>query len=105
MPSAAEESSSSKVEEKKDQDAEEEQSPQKRRKLSSRIDLGEITDKNIGQLKLLNAVIFPVQYREDFYKGVLASPDLTRLGQLSFLFLGSIGPRVHSQSNFVFSLL
>mmetsp|Transcript_19656 Transcript_19656/g.27100 ORF Transcript_19656/g.27100 Transcript_19656/m.27100 type:complete len:183 (+) Transcript_19656:36-584(+) len=74
MPSSSENGPSSEPEKKQ-----EEEPSTKRRKITPRIDLGEVTDKNIGQLKLLNSVIFPVQYRETFYKDVLAFPELTRL--------------------------
>ena len=46
-----------------------------------RIDLGDVTDKNIGQLKVLNKTLFPVPYKEPFYKAVLEDPNyLTQLG-------------------------
>ena len=80
MPSSSENGPSSEPEKKQ-----EEEPSTKRRKITPRIDLGEVTDKNIGQLKLLNSVIFPVQYRETFYKDVLAFPELTRLGSVFLL--------------------
>lgn len=46
-----------------------------------RIDLGDLTDKNVGQLKMLNKTLFPVSYKEPFYKAVLSNPDyLSQLG-------------------------
>ena len=43
-------------------------------------ELGELTEKNVGQLKCIQRVIFPVQYNERFYSNVsTGSPDLCRL--------------------------
>merc|ERR1712137_219977 len=53
-----------------------------RKVKAARIDLGDVTDKNIGQLKLLNRTVFPVSYGEPFYKSVLSDP--TYLTQLAF---------------------
>lgn len=47
-----------------------------------RIDLGEITQHNIKQLKLLNQVILPVTYNDKFYKDVLDVGDLAKLGNV-----------------------
>lgn len=52
-----------------------------RKVKQSRIDLGDITDKNIGQLKLLNKTVFPVTYGAPFYKSVLSDSNYeTKLG-------------------------
>jgi hypothetical protein len=32
---------------------------------------GEVIDKNIEQLRIINKTIFPVNYKESFYEGVL----------------------------------
>jgi len=45
-----------------------------------RIALGDITPNNLGQLKKLNTVLFPIQYSEKFYKDVLEVGDFARLG-------------------------
>jgi N-alpha-acetyltransferase 50 len=47
---------------------------------SELISLGEVTPNNVGQLRKLNAVIFPVAYSDKFYAGVLETPALARLG-------------------------
>ena len=46
----------------------------------SRIELGDVTQHNIKQLKRLNQVVFPVSYNEKFYKDVLHSGELAKLG-------------------------
>lgn len=50
----------------------------------STIDLGDLTDKNVGQLKILNAAIFPVKYNDKFYSDLLLAgrEELTKLGML-----------------------
>jgi hypothetical protein len=51
----------------------------------STIDLGDLTDKNVGQLKILNAAIFPVKYNDKFYTDLLlpAREELTKLGMIT----------------------
>jgi hypothetical protein len=44
------------------------------------IELGELTQHNLKQLKLLNRDIFPVSYNEKFYKDLLAAGELCKLG-------------------------
>ena len=39
-----------------------------------KIVLGDVTDKNIQQLRLLNAAILPVRYQEKFYESILKQP-------------------------------
>ena len=53
----------------------------------STIDLGDLTDKNVGQLKILNAAIFPVKYNDKFYTDLLlpGREELTKLGVLFML--------------------
>lgn len=40
-------------------------------KTKHRIDLAELTPNNVGQLRKLNSVLFPVRYSEAFYKDAL----------------------------------
>lgn len=47
-----------------------------------RVELGDLTQHNIKQLKLLNQVILPVTYNDKFYKDVLDVGDLAKLGKL-----------------------
>ena len=59
---------------------------EKRKVKDVSVDLGDITDKNVGQLKLLNRTIFPVKYHEDFYQSVLKNPNYhTKLGKISLI--------------------
>jgi N-alpha-acetyltransferase 50 len=45
-----------------------------------RIALGDITLNNLGQLKKLNTVLFPVHYSEKFYKDVLEVGEFAKFG-------------------------
>ncbi len=44
------------------------------------IELGELTQHNLKQLKVLNRNIFPVLYNEKFYKDLLDAGELCKLG-------------------------
>ena len=48
---------------------------------SERIDLGDVTCNNVGQLRKLNQVIFPVNYGDKFYQDVIEAGELAKLGK------------------------
>jgi len=50
---------------------------------SLRITLDDLTHQNIGVLKKLNTVLFPVPYSEKFYKESLSVGELAKLGGIS----------------------
>lgn len=50
-------------------------------KTIRRIALVELNHNNLGQLRCLNQVLFPVRYSDKFYADVLGSPELSRLGK------------------------
>jgi hypothetical protein len=54
------------------------------------IELGDLTQHNLKQLKVLNRDVFPVAYNEKFYKDLLGAGELCRLGMLE---------KFHSQYN------
>jgi hypothetical protein len=45
-----------------------------------KVTFGSLTEKNLGQLKVLNSVVFPVHYNDKFYASLLHSPELSQLG-------------------------
>ena len=45
------------------------------------IELGEITQHNLKQLKIINAATLPITYQENFYKGV---PDLGEFAKFAY---------------------
>ncbi|EPQ31572.1 uncharacterized protein PFL1_00905 [Pseudozyma flocculosa PF-1] len=49
--------------------------------LPKRIDVADLTPNNLGQLRKLNSVLFPVSYSERFYKDVL-DPDVASICKL-----------------------
>jgi hypothetical protein len=48
------------------------------------VQFGDITEKNLGSLKILNAAIFPVKYNDKFYTDLLHSTQYSTLGGLHF---------------------
>lgn len=55
-----------------------------------RLDLGNLTEKNMGQLKKLNKVTFPVKYKDQFYLDLVKYFDYCRLGFFQDVLVGSI---------------
>lgn len=57
-----------------------------------KADFGDLTDKNLGQLKVLNTAIFPVKYNDKFYTDLLlpGREELTKLGMFIFHIIFSI---------------
>jgi hypothetical protein len=53
---------------------------------SRTITLDDLTSQNIGLLKKLNTVIFPVPYSEKFYKESLNVGELAKLGNHPLIF-------------------
>jgi hypothetical protein len=44
-----------------------------------RVGLGDITPNNLGQLKRLNSVLFPVAYSATFYKDLLEVGEFAKI--------------------------
>eukprot|EP00164_Ancoracysta_twista_P006989 GFYU01009841.1.p1 GENE.GFYU01009841.1~~GFYU01009841.1.p1 ORF type:complete len:196 (+),score=58.23 GFYU01009841.1:64-651(+) len=60
-----------------------------------KVDIDDVTDKNVEQVRNLNSVIFPVRYNEKFYTELLKRPsELQRLAYLSDIIVGSICTRI-----------
>lgn len=47
------------------------------------VHLDTVRDKNVAQLRRLNAAIFPVKYQDKYYADAIAGLDYTRLGENS----------------------
>lgn len=58
------------------------------------IELGDITQHNVNQLKRLNQVIFPVTYNNNFYKDVLEVGPLAQLAYYNDIVVGGVCCRV-----------
>ncbi|GAB5592717.1 N-alpha-acetyltransferase 50 [Umbelopsis nana] len=63
---------------------------------SSRISLGDLTPNNIGQLRVLNSTLFPVNYSDKFYKEVLEVGELAKLAYFNDVCVGAVCCRVES---------
>ncbi|XP_077985068.1 N-alpha-acetyltransferase 50-like [Glandiceps talaboti] len=59
-----------------------------------RIELGDITQHNIKQLKRLNQVVFPVSYNDKFYKDVLEVGELAKLAYFNDIVVGAVCCRI-----------
>ncbi|KAI8145606.1 acyl-CoA N-acyltransferase [Fennellomyces sp. T-0311] len=57
---------------------------------SGRISLGDVTPNNVGQLRKLNQVIFPVNYGEKFYQDVLEVGELAKLVYFNDVCVGAV---------------
>ncbi|CAG8665638.1 29397_t:CDS:2, partial [Racocetra persica] len=55
-----------------------------------RIALGDVTHNNLGQLKRLNIVLFPVSYSEKFYKDVLEVGEFAKLAYFNDICVGAV---------------
>ncbi|RRT68961.1 hypothetical protein BHM03_00010833 [Ensete ventricosum] len=53
--------------------------------MAAAITLDGVRDKNVMQLKKLNAALFPVRYNDKYYADALASGDFTKLGPSQLL--------------------
>jgi len=65
-------------------------------KNSIELTFGEITHKNMGQLKVLNAVIFPVKYNDKFYSGLLHSVEFSKLVYHTDILVGAVCCRMEA---------
>ncbi|KAK9765354.1 N-acetyltransferase 5 [Basidiobolus ranarum] len=54
------------------------------------VGLGEVTVNNLGQLRRLNSILFPVHYSEKFYKDVLEVGEFAKLGYYNDACVGAV---------------
>eukprot|EP01104_Vermistella_antarctica_P021519 TRINITY_DN9778_c0_g1_i1.p1 TRINITY_DN9778_c0_g1~~TRINITY_DN9778_c0_g1_i1.p1 ORF type:complete len:173 (-),score=37.35 TRINITY_DN9778_c0_g1_i1:55-543(-) len=64
-------------------------------------DISLLTDKNVGQLKLLNTSIFPVNYNQKFYDDLLKieNESLTRLAFNGDVLVGAVCTRTEKKDD------
>ena len=69
------------------------------RRAQKHISFGEVTPKNIEQLRKLNLAVFPVRYNEKFYNDLANNPiqSYTHLGYFSDILVGAICSRIEPQ--------
>lgn len=61
------------------------------------LELGHLTEKNVGQLKKLNSSTFPVTYQTQFYSDLLKFLDYSRLGFYADILVSSICCRLEER--------
>ncbi|CAF0867793.1 unnamed protein product [Adineta steineri] len=77
-------------------------SDKNQKKLKSKrviIELGELHQHNLKQLKVLNRDIFPVSYNEKFYKDLLEAGELCKLAYCNDIVVGAVCCRFDLSDN------
>ena len=69
------------------------------RRKALKLDLGNLTEKNMGQLKKLNTATFPVKYKDQFYLDLVKYFDYCRLGFYADVLVGSICCRLEDRED------
>ncbi|CAG9101061.1 hypothetical protein JYU34_013459 [Plutella xylostella] len=64
-----------------------------------KIELGDVTQHNIKQLKKLNTVVFPVSYNDKFYKDVLEAGEMAKLAYYNDIVVGAVCCRIDTTEN------
>lgn len=44
------------------------------------VAFGDVTEKNVGLMRVLNQALYPVKYADSFYQDILATQDFTQFG-------------------------
>ncbi|KAF2072042.1 hypothetical protein CYY_006632 [Polysphondylium violaceum] len=63
------------------------------------VELGDLTNKNINQLKLLNSTILPISYDEKFYLNLLTNGFMTKLAFFNDVVVGAVSCRIDPPSD------
>ncbi|KAI8967377.1 acyl-CoA N-acyltransferase [Mycotypha africana] len=56
----------------------------------SRIDLGDITRNNLGQVRVLHKTLFPVEYKDNFYNELLEAGEFAKLAYCNDVCVGTV---------------
>eukprot|EP00931_Biecheleriopsis_adriatica_P076842 TRINITY_DN50507_c0_g1_i1.p1 TRINITY_DN50507_c0_g1~~TRINITY_DN50507_c0_g1_i1.p1 ORF type:complete len:189 (+),score=48.06 TRINITY_DN50507_c0_g1_i1:57-623(+) len=67
------------------------------RRKPLKLDFGNLTEKNVGQLKKLNLSTFPVLYQEKFYTDLVKSFEYCRLGYFADVLVSAICARLEER--------
>ena len=76
----------------------------KQEKTALKLDLVQITPKNLGQVKLLHKKCFPIEYKDSFYEQLLANSDFVRLGYVADCLVATIGCKIESKRMYIMTL-
>ena len=87
MEAAAEGAEVGRVRRRRDGDEEEEEEEEAEAEdgVDDEVSLVSVREENIGFLKNLNTVLFPINYQNRYYAHVLSSGDFSKLGKPRFL--------------------
>mmetsp|Transcript_14436 Transcript_14436/g.28490 ORF Transcript_14436/g.28490 Transcript_14436/m.28490 type:complete len:199 (+) Transcript_14436:50-646(+) len=69
-----------------------------KRRKQLKLEIGHLTEKNIGQVKKLNTATFPVRYQDQFYTDLMKSLDYSRLGFYADILVSSICCRLEDRA-------
>ncbi|CAI7744624.1 unnamed protein product [Closterium sp. NIES-53] len=67
-------------------------------KDGSHVSLDGVRDKNVGQLRKLNAAMFPVKYQEKYYSDAMAAGEYTKLAFYSDVHVGAVACRLEREA-------
>ncbi|KAG2211688.1 acyl-CoA N-acyltransferase [Mucor mucedo] len=56
----------------------------------SRSDLGDVTPNNLGQVRVLHKVLFPVNYGDNFYNELLEADEFAKLAYYNDVCVGTV---------------
>eukprot|EP00930_Biecheleria_cincta_P095472 TRINITY_DN87431_c0_g1_i1.p1 TRINITY_DN87431_c0_g1~~TRINITY_DN87431_c0_g1_i1.p1 ORF type:complete len:207 (+),score=41.40 TRINITY_DN87431_c0_g1_i1:56-622(+) len=74
-----------------------EATPSESRRKPLKLEFGNLTEKNMGQLKKLNLATFPVVYKDQFYIDLVKSLEFCRLGFFTDVLVSSICCRLEDR--------
>ncbi|KAG2189786.1 hypothetical protein INT46_007575 [Mucor plumbeus] len=58
--------------------------------MASRSDLGDVTPNNLGQVRILHNVLFPVHYGDNFYNDLLEAGEFAKLAYYNDVCVGTV---------------
>ena len=75
-----------------------------KKSTSYKLDLVNLTTKNLGQVKLLHSKCFPIDYKDSFYEQLLANSEFVRLGYVADSLVGTVGCKIESKRMYIMTL-
>lgn len=67
--------------------------------MSTRADLGDVTRNNLGQVRVLHKVLFPVNYGDNFYTDLLEAGEFAKLAYYNDVCVGTVCCRREPDEN------
>lgn len=72
--------------------------PVAKAKDGSVVSLDGVREKNVGQLRKLNASMFPVRYQEKYYGDAMAAGEFSKLALYNDVYVGAVACRVEREA-------